>query len=103
MMRVDVTAGIKLQCDRQYGFGDMNEEDPRATQHYKLSKAELKDMQTNNINANKDLAKFSHLAVVAKFKSKKFTAEGIRSDIVLFQASQSAVDSITKKNKQSFK
>ena len=44
-------------------------------------------MQTNNINANKDLAKFSHLAVVAKFKSKKFTAEGIRSDIVLFQAS----------------
>ena len=75
----------------------MDEEDPRATQLYKLSTAELKDMPTNNINNEKDLAKFSHLAVVAKFRNKQFIGKGIRNDIVLFQSSQLVVDSITKK------
>ena len=32
MMCLDATAGIKLQCGREYGFGHMDEEDPRATQ-----------------------------------------------------------------------
>ena len=31
MMCVDAAAGIKLQCSEEYGFGDMDEEDPRAT------------------------------------------------------------------------
>ena len=97
MMCVDAAAGIKLQCGGEYGFGDMDEEDPRATQLYKFSKAELKDMPTNNINAEGDLAKFSQLAVVAKFRNKQFTAKGICNDIVLYQSSQSVVDSITKK------
>ena len=97
MMYVDAAAGIKLQCGGEYGFGDMDEEDPRATQLYKFSKAELKDMPTNNINAEGDLAKFSQLAVVAKFRNKQFTAKGICNDIVLYQSSQSVVDSITKK------
>ena len=52
----------------------MDEEDPKATQLYKLSKVELKDMPTNNINAERDLAKFSHLPVVAKFRNKKLSA-----------------------------
>ena len=97
MMYVDAAAGIKLQCGGEYGFGNMDEENPRATQLYKLSKAELKDVPTNNINAERDLAKFSHLAVVAKFRNKQLTAKGIYNDIVLFQSSQSVVDSITKK------
>ena len=97
MMCIDAAAGIKLQCGGEYGFGDMDEEDPRATQLYKFSKAELKDMPTNNINAEGDLAKFSQLAVVAKFRNKQFTAKGICNDIVLYQSSQSVVDSITKK------
>ena len=54
MMCVDAAAGIKLQCGGEYGFGDMDEEDPRATQLCKLSKAELKDMPTNNINAERE-------------------------------------------------
>ena len=53
---VDDDVRIKLQCGREYGFRDMDEEDPRATQLYKLSKAELKDMPTNNINVERDLA-----------------------------------------------
>ena len=69
MMCIDAATIIRLQCGREYGFGDMDEEDPRATQLFKLSKAELKDMPTNNINAERDLAKFSHPAVVAKSRN----------------------------------
>ena len=54
-------------------------------------------MPNNNINAERDLSKCSHLAVGAKFRNKQFTAKGILNDIVLFQSSQSQVDSITKK------
>ena len=43
--------------------------DPRATKLNKLDKEELKDMPTNNICAERDLAKLSHLAVVAKFRN----------------------------------
>ena len=30
-MCIDAAAGIKLQCGRYYGFGDIDQEDPRAT------------------------------------------------------------------------
>ena len=86
MMYVDAAAGIKLQCGGEYGFGDMDEEDPRATQLYKLSKLEFKDMPPNNFNDERDLAKFSHLPVVAKFRNNQFTAKGVHNDIVLFQS-----------------
>ena len=72
-------------------FGDMG--DPRTTQLYKLSQAELKDMPTNNINADRDLAKFSHLKSVAKFRNKHFTAKGICNGIVSFHSSHSVADS----------
>ena len=85
MMCVDAAAGIKFQCGGEYGFGDMDEEDPRATQLYKLSKLEFKDMPPNNFNDERDLAKFSHLPVVAKFRNKQFTAKGVHNDTVLFQ------------------
>ena len=98
MMCVDAAHGIKMQCGREYGFDDdADEVNPRATELYKLNENELKDMPTNNINAERDLAKFSHLAVVAKFRNKNFTAKGIRNDIVLLQSSQSTVDSLTTK------
>ena len=71
MMCVDAATGIKLQCGREYDFGDMDEEDPRVTQLYKLSKVDLKDMPANNINSKRDLAKFSLLAAAAKFRNKK--------------------------------
>ena len=45
----------------EYGFGDVDQEDPRAAQLYNLSKTELRDLSTNNINAKRDLAKFSTL------------------------------------------
>ena len=74
----------------------MDKDNPRATQPYKLSKAELKYMPNSNIHAERVLAKFSHLAVVAKFRNKKFTAKSIHN-IILFQSPKSVVDSIKKK------
>ena len=71
MICADAGAEVKLQCSGEYGFGDMDEEDPRATQLYKFTKAELKDMPTNNKNVTKDVAKFYHLAVAARFRNKK--------------------------------
>ena len=56
-----------MQFGREYGFMD-TEDDRRATQLFKLNKDELKDMPTNNINADGVLAKLS-LAVVAKFRN----------------------------------
>ena len=71
MICADAGAEIKLQCSGEYGFGDVDEEDPRATQLYKFTKAELKDMPTNNKNVTKDVAKFYHLAVAARFRNEK--------------------------------
>ena len=71
MICADAGAEVKLQCSGEYGFGDMDEEDPRATQLYKFTKAELKDMPTNNKNVTKDVAKFYHLAVAARFRNEK--------------------------------
>ena len=70
MMCVDAAGGMKLQCGREYEFGDMGEEDPRAKQLYKLSKTELEDMQTNNINAKRNLAIIS---ISSRLKNQKNT------------------------------
>ena len=55
-----------MQCGREYGFADGIDENPRATQLFKLSSDDLKDMPTNNINVERDLAKFSYLALCEK-------------------------------------
>ena len=70
MMLVDAAARIKLQCGGEYGFRDMDKQNPRATQLYKLSKADLKDMPSNNINTERGRGKFSHFAIEAKFRNK---------------------------------
>ena len=84
---VSAAEGVKLQCGREYGFA-------RATDLTKLTKAELKDLPTNNLAAQRDLAKFSNLA---KFRNKRFKARSIRTDMVLYQSDQSRVDHLTKK------
>ena len=89
---VSAAGGVKLQCGREYGFAD-GEQPLRATDLTKLTKAELEDLPTNNLAAERDLAKFSNLAVVAKFRNKRFMARSIRTDMVLYQSDQSRVDS----------
>ena len=60
LMCVDAADGIQIQCGREYGFAKEGEES-RATELYKMSLAELKDLPTNNLDCERDLAKFSHL------------------------------------------
>jgi hypothetical protein len=80
----DASRTVKFQCGREYGFTDDDDAPPRATQLHLLSEQELVKMPTHNIDAERELAKFSHLAVVAKFRNKKFSAKGIRTDMTLF-------------------
>ena len=47
---VSAAEGVKLQCGREYGFAD-GEQPLRATDLTKLTKAELKDLPTNNLAA----------------------------------------------------
>ena len=86
---------MKLQCGREYGFTADDEALPRATQLHLLPEQELVKMPTHNIDAERDLAKFSHLAVVAKFRNKNFSAKGIRTDMTLYQTKVQTVDRIT--------
>ena len=88
--------GIQLQCGREYGFAK-DDQEARATKLFKLSYEDLKDLPTNNLDTERDLAKFSHLSAVAKFRNKNFKAKGIRTDMVLYQAGQGIVDVVTKK------
>ena len=95
-MCVDAADGIQIQCGREYGFAKEGEES-RATELYKRSLAELKDFPTNNLDCERDLAKFSHLAYVAKFRNKSFKAKGIRTDMTLYQAQQTNICTLTRK------
>ena len=92
-MCADASRTVKLQCGREYGFTD--DAPPRATQLDLLPEQELAKMPTHNIDAERDLAKFSHLAVVAKFRNKKFSAKGIRTDMTLYQSDVQTVNRIT--------
>ena len=95
-MCVDAADGIQIQCGREYGFANEGEES-RATELYKMSLAELKDLPTNNLDCERDLAEFSHLASVAKFRNKSFKAKGIRTDMTLYQAQQTNICTLTRK------
>ena len=53
-MCTDAVEGIMLQCDREYGFSDT--EPPQATQLNKLTVNELIDLQTNNLDTERDFS-----------------------------------------------
>ena len=98
LMCSDAGDGIQMQCGREYGFAAEGEK-PRATELYMMSQQELDYLPTNNLDCERDLAKFSHLAHVAKFRNKKFKAKGIRT---LYQAQQTVVEKITHKILKTF-
>ena len=62
-MCIDAAEGIKLQCEREYGY---SKKDATTTQLDKLAPNELSGLPTNNFNAERDLSKFSCLIEVAK-------------------------------------
>lgn len=78
---------VKLQCGREYGFSENLQ--PRGTELHKLSDAELADLPTDNVSAERNLAHFGRLSVVAKCRNKKFQTKGIRNDMTLYSNSNS--------------
>ena len=95
-MCVEEAKGFELQCGREYGFGTL---ELLLHQTTKLQPEELKSMPTNSIICEHLLATFSHGADVSKFRNRNFSAKGIKDNIVLHQANQSTVLSITKTSK----
>jgi hypothetical protein len=85
---------VKLQCGREYGIEDATSQ-PRATELHKLTPEQLRDLPTENCINERDLAHFSHIASVAKFGNKKFTAKEIRSNCTLYQAKSITKDTKT--------
>ena len=86
MMCVDAAIVFGRQAGREYGFGTLLNEPARATQLYLLSKEELSDLSTNNLDAERHLTVFGRRAPLAKYRNKKFTAKGIRNDCTLYHS-----------------
>ena len=96
-MCVEAADGIKVQCGREYGFSDPGEK-PRATVLSSLTASELKDLETNNLAAERNLVLFDRRASKAsKSRNYKFTAKSVRDDMLLHKGNQNTVDQIVKK------
>ena len=95
-MCVEAAKGFELQCGRKYGLGTSEFPSSRTTKLHALQPEELKSIPTNNIICERLLATFSRFANVSKFRNRKFSAKGIKDNIVLHQANQSTGLSITK-------
>ena len=72
--------GIKLQCSREYWDDDEN---PRATQLYKLTEEQRKNLPNNNLEPERYLARFGNLVSLSAAKRNKFfKAKRIRDDLM---------------------
>lgn len=97
LMCVEAAEGIRLQCGREYGFGQ-NTEKERATDISKLTLEERKDLPTNNLITERNLSVFDQRASKsARCRNRKFTAKGIRNDMVLYKSKVSEVEKSSKK------
>ena len=83
LMCIDAAAGMQMKCGRKYGFAEEDATSRAAAQLFLLTTDELFGVPTNNLICERDLGKFSHLAVVATFRNKTFKAKGICTDILL--------------------
>ena len=72
-MCTDASRTVELQCGREYGFASDDEATPRAAQLHLVPEQGLVKMLTHNIDAERDLTNFIHLAVVSKFRNKNFS------------------------------
>ena len=94
-MCLSAAEAIKLQCGREYGFADGEEQ--HATILATEEPEKLVGLPTNNLITERDFSKFDRLAKVAKSRNRKFTAKGIRDGMVLFKSDNVKVDRLTKK------
>ena len=81
-MCVKAAKGVELQCSREY-WDDIDEDKLRATSIKNLSSEERKNLPTENLVCERNLAAFGNLAAEsAKHSNKKFTGKRIRDDLM---------------------
>ena len=96
-MCASAVEGIHLQCGREYGFSDPDENQCAAVLSA-ISVTELEGFPTNNLATERNLSLFDRCASkVAKCRNYKFTAKSIRNDMLLHKEIQDTVDRITHK------
>ena len=93
-MCLSAAEAIKLQCGREYGI--MDGQNQRATAIANEEPERLVGLPTNNLFTERDFSKFDRLAKVAKCRNRKFTGKGIRDSMVLFKVTDMKVDKLTK-------
>ena len=91
-MCTDAALTIERQCGREYGFGKHHGIKNRATNISKSDPTARQSMPTDNIIAEREFAKFDHVARVAKYRNKNFTAKGIRADMMIYKSSDEIVN-----------
>ena len=97
LMCIEAGKGLKLQRGREYGFSDRDSVPPAAVVS-DLSDAELQGLPTNNLNTERNLSTFDRRAdKSAKCRNFRFTAKGIRNDVMLFKGNQHTVDKTSRK------
>jgi hypothetical protein len=100
-MSTHAAKGVHLQCSREYWDKTKNGS-ARATSLYKLSQAQIANLPTNNLVAERYLAKFGYLASLSAKRSNRFyKAIRIRDDM-LFWSSQTC-DGLNKEDLQAMK
>ena len=89
--------GLDMQSGGEYGCR-LNHPDRATTKLHELSEAEVESISVvHNLTCERLLGTFGHRAVIAKFRNKTFTAQGIHDYLVLVNSEQSTVESTTRK------
>ena len=87
---------LTTQRGREYGFCEF-EQNPHATDLTKLTKKQLDNLPTNNLDCERDLSKFDYLAKLsASSSAKNFTAKGIHDEMTLIDVRNIKIEKVTK-------
>ena len=87
---------LATQRGKEYGFSTETGSAPRATVLTSLTEEDLEGLPSNNLDCERDLAKFDKLAArSAACSNRKFTAKGIRDEMTIFQSKAVAVEKVT--------
>ena len=93
----EAAKGLDTQRGSEYGFG-IDHQDRATSKLHEMSNDELNAINVvHNLSCERLLGTFGHRSVVAKYRNKFFTAQGIRDDLVLVKSTQTSVQSMTRK------
>ena len=95
----EAAKGFDLQRGKEYGFGERGIKRQRETTDVHTMNPEEMDAidVVHNLVCERHLGTFAHRSVVAKYRNKGFTAQGIRDDLVLVHSDTAVVHSTTRR------